>query len=314
MSVGYNVISAVTRGADYNWNGYLDSNEATVSGSVDNSYRDVSVSSATNAIDAGNASIKDFQLDASTAKSVAQQMANYDAWVSKDDLYLSPAARSYVDGMAGGAEDNRISVSEMTAALERGGLALTRDGLYRDYEVGGYDPAPPPVDPNPPYDPTPPYVDPNPPYDPTPPYVDPNPPYVPAPPPVDPNPPYVPTPPSVNPDPPSGHTPPPVDPRPPVLTPKPTHKPAPKPAPKPTHKPAPKPTHKPTPKPTHKPAPKPTHKPAPKPVTKPAPKPTSTTTPKSPLKSAPAPAKAADNSTPTTTHENWFMRLIHAIF
>ncbi|MBM3266441.1 MAG: hypothetical protein FJZ01_02230 [Candidatus Sericytochromatia bacterium] len=145
MDIAYGTLTDLIKRIDRNRNNRIDAYEGRVVGAVGNDNGIAGTRETADAIVAGRAQIRDFTLDQPDADEVARGLANGDAWVSKDDLHISDRARARIDGLAGGAADNRISAKELAAALSRGGLALARDGLYLSDEASGYRPEPPPV-------------------------------------------------------------------------------------------------------------------------------------------------------------------------
>ena len=150
------ILSDLTRRVDKDNNNRIETNEGRVKGRVGNENGIAGVQETASSISDGSAVLYGFQLKATDAEAVADQLAGGNTWISKDDLNLSTAARDQIDGQGGGARDNRISKKEMAAALMRGGLAFNRDGITLSSEVriadrptppGGNSgrPTPPPV-------------------------------------------------------------------------------------------------------------------------------------------------------------------------
>lgn len=132
-----NTLSEFTRRLDRNQNGVIDGSEGRVLGSVGNRNSASGTRETSDAIARGEAALADFRLGATDADAIADRLAGGDAWVSKEDLFVSDAARDRIDGLAGGALDGKLSKKELSAGLQQGGLALTGDGLFLSREVDG---------------------------------------------------------------------------------------------------------------------------------------------------------------------------------
>jgi hypothetical protein len=145
------ILSDLTRRLDRNLNNRLESNEARVRGWVGNQNGVVGTAEAADSVERGEAVIDRFSLAPYDAAQVAKRMSRNDGWISKDDLFISAAARSRMDGNGIGTRDGRISEDEMTLGLTRGDLAITRDGIFLSSEIsapsrpGSDRPLPPPT-------------------------------------------------------------------------------------------------------------------------------------------------------------------------
>lgn len=143
------ILSDLLPKLDRNRNRLLDPSEAGVSGRVGNGNGFNGFAETAEALASGRAALKDFQLAAPDADEVANRLAGGDAWVSKEDVYISDAARSRIDGF-GGAADGRVSRTELSGAFQRQGFAIHRDGIFLSREVEdrfrSERPTPPPVD------------------------------------------------------------------------------------------------------------------------------------------------------------------------
>ncbi|MGE5707988.1 MAG: hypothetical protein ACM3YO_06620 [Bacteroidota bacterium] len=161
--ISKNDLSMITRRVDRNGNNLIDSSEARVSGRVGNNNGSNGVQETADAIEKGQATLSN--LSTTGADGVADVLSHGDAWVSKEDVFISDSARQRIDGQAGGAVDNKISKKELSAALQRGDVALTGDGILLSSEVSShYRPTPPSVNPSNSSNsnrPTPPSVNPN---------------------------------------------------------------------------------------------------------------------------------------------------------
>lgn len=143
-----NTALTFTRMMDRNGNNMVDRDEARVLGSVGNRNGSNGTRETAESLQRGEAALDGFQLGQRDADELARTISQSDSYVSSQDLTISNAARQRIDGMAGGAIDGRISRAEFSAAMQRGGFALSRDGLSLSSEVQNRfgRPTPPPVD------------------------------------------------------------------------------------------------------------------------------------------------------------------------
>lgn len=148
LGIDVNTLLGFTRALDRNGNHQVDDSEARVLGRVGNRNGANGTRETAESAARGEAALSDFRLGERDADELARGLAQGDTWVSKNDLSISSAALDRIDGMAGGAVDGRVSRSELSAALQRGGFALAKDGLMLSREAEarfGGRPTPPPV-------------------------------------------------------------------------------------------------------------------------------------------------------------------------
>lgn len=130
-----NILNEITRRVDRNRNNSIESTEGRVLGSVGNRNGVNGTRETSDAMAQGQAALYGFQLDQLDADAIAGMLSGGDAWVSKEDVFISDQARARIDGSAGGAIDGRVSKSELSSALTRGGLAVSADGIMLSSEA-----------------------------------------------------------------------------------------------------------------------------------------------------------------------------------
>ncbi len=129
------ILNDIARRVDRNKNNTIESTEGRVAGSVGNRNGFNGTRETSDAMAQGQAALYGFQLSQLDADAVADQLSGGDAWISKEDVFVSDQARAQIDGQAGGALDNKISKKELSSALTRGGLAVSGDGIMLSSEA-----------------------------------------------------------------------------------------------------------------------------------------------------------------------------------
>lgn len=120
----------LVQAADRNRDGYLGRDEATFTrtGGTETAAYTNQVGAA---LDRGNGFLSGFRLLADQALAIADRFARGDAWVSKEDLTVSDAARQRLDTNG----DGRLARHELATGLEQGGLAINATELRLSSEI-----------------------------------------------------------------------------------------------------------------------------------------------------------------------------------